>query len=163
MVGPDAERLELPAATIQKLERNTLLFFTGWTRSAGSVLAHEDAKTAAGDALTIANLHRVKALGLETRRAFLSGDLAAWGEIMREQWDAKKRRAPLASNPEIDALYALGIDSGAVGGKLVGAGGGGCLLFYTESPDRLRAAFERAGRKEVPIVVETTGTSIVVG
>ncbi|RVT97482.1 galactokinase [Rhodovarius crocodyli] len=156
-----AEALPVSAATLADLQANTLMFFTGRTRSAGTILAEQDRASRAMDAGMLANLDRVKALGYETRDAFLKGDLARWGEIMREHWEAKKRRSGAMSNPQIDAWYDLAMASGAVGGKLVGAGGGGFLLFYAHDVARLRAAMRGAGLAEVPVVLDPEGTTLI--
>ena len=86
----------------------------------------------------LANLHYVKELGLRSREALESGDTARFGELMHEHWEHKKRRSSGMSNPQIDEWYELGRKNGAIGGKLVGAGGGGFLLFYAEDHRRLR-------------------------
>ena len=83
-----------------------------------------------------ANLHKVKTLGYRTRDVFLSGRLDEWGEIMLEHWTAKKQRSSAMSNPQIDEWYDLALRNGAIGGKLVGAGGGGFFLFYAHDPRR---------------------------
>lgn len=158
-----AEALPVAPATLEALHANTLMFFTGRTRSAGSILAEQDKASRTADAGMLANLDRVKALGYETRDAFLRGDLPRWGEIMREHWEAKKKRSGAMSNPQIDAWYDLALRSGAVGGKLVGAGGGGFLLFYAHDPAALRAAMRGAGLAEVPVELDSQGTQVLVG
>ena len=109
----------------------------------------------------ISNLHRVKELGYRTREAFLKGDLRQWGEIMLEHWEAKKKRSSGMSNPEIDEYYDLAMRNGAIGGKLVGAGGGGFLLFYAEDPRRLRAAMTKAGLYELYFNLDVEGTRVL--
>jgi D-glycero-alpha-D-manno-heptose-7-phosphate kinase len=146
---------------MEDLQDNTLMFFTGRTRSAGAILAEQDQKSKAADPAMLANLDRVKALGLETRDAFLAGRLARWGEIMREHWEAKKRRAAGMSSPQIDEWYDLAMRSGAIGGKLVGAGGGGFLLFYADDARRLRQAMAGAGLAEVRLHVDPEGTKVL--
>ena len=156
-----AQSLAVSAATMEDLQDNTLMFFTGRTRSAGAILAEQDRKSRAADAAMLANLDRVKALGYETRDAFLAGDLARWGEIMREHWEAKKRRSTGMSSPQIDEWYDLAMKSGAIGGKLVGAGGGGFLLFYADDARRLRRAMAGAGLQEVRLHVDVEGTKVL--
>jgi D-glycero-alpha-D-manno-heptose-7-phosphate kinase len=157
----EVERIELPAGTLARLQSHTLMFFTGRTRSAGEILAQQDAATRAADAAMLANLDRVKAMGFETRDALLAGRLDRWGEIMREHWAAKRRRSAGMSNPQIDAWHELALRSGAIGGKLVGAGGGGFLLFHAHDPEALRAAMTGAGLKEVPLRMQPQGTAIL--
>jgi D-glycero-alpha-D-manno-heptose-7-phosphate kinase len=85
------------------------------------------------------------------------------GELMHEHWEHKKRRSNAMSNPQIDEWYALARKNGAIGGKLVGAGGGGFLLFYTEEPRRVRAALARAGLEEVRFRFDFEGTKVLLG
>jgi D-glycero-alpha-D-manno-heptose-7-phosphate kinase len=156
-----AESLPISATTHEDFHENTLLFFTGKTRSASAILKEQDTRSKAADMGMIDNLHRVKALGYDTRDAFLRGDLGRWGEIMHEHWEAKKKRSAGMSNPKIDEWYELGRASGAIGGKLVGAGGGGFLLFYAEDPRKVRAAMRGAGLSEVKLETDVEGTKVL--
>jgi D-glycero-alpha-D-manno-heptose-7-phosphate kinase len=156
-----AESLRVTSEIFDVLHENTLMFFTGKTRATSAILREQDVKSKNGDTGMADNLHLIKALGHETRTAFLRGDLGRWGEIMGQHWEAKKRRSPEMSNPQIDEWYALGLKNGAIGGKLVGAGGGGFLLFYTEDPRRLRSAFQKIGLPEVRLNVDVEGTKVI--
>ena len=109
----------------------------------------------------IENLHAVKELGLRSRDALARGDVAAFGALMDEQWHQKKRRSGGMSNPHIDEWYELARTHGALGGKLVGAGGGGFLLFYSEDHRRLRAAMGKAGLEEVRFRFDFEGTKVL--
>ncbi|MCS6891791.1 MAG: kinase [Rhodovarius sp.] len=156
-----AEPLALAAETLAELEARTLMFYTGRTRSAGAILAEQDRASRALDPAMLANLDRVKEIGLATREAFARGDLQHWGRLMREHWEAKKRRSSAMSNPDIDRWYDLALREGAVGGKLVGAGGGGFLLFLADDPPRLRRALAAEGLREVPVRLERQGTTLL--
>jgi D-glycero-alpha-D-manno-heptose-7-phosphate kinase len=103
----------------------------------------------------------VKALGLRSREALEAGRTALFGELMHEHWEHKKRRSRGMSNPQIDEWYELGRSNGAIGGKLVGAGGGGFLMFYSEDPRRLRAAMSKAGLEEVRFRFDFEGTKVL--
>ena len=116
----DAEPLAVPTSALNDLEDNLLLFFTGFTRAAGSILADQKARTTTQDREMLENLHYVKSLGLESRTALESGQPAKFAELMHEHWLHKKRRSQAMTNPQIDAWYELGRKNGAVGGKLVG-------------------------------------------
>jgi D-glycero-alpha-D-manno-heptose-7-phosphate kinase len=157
----EAEPLKLPVQTLFDLEDNLLLFFTGFSRSAGTILNDQRARSQQGDAEMIRNLHDVKELGLRSRDALLSGDASGFGALMDEQWEQKKRRSGGMTNPQIDEWYELGRRSGAVGGKLVGAGGGGFLLFYSEDHRRLRAAMAQANLEEVRFRFDFEGTKVL--
>jgi D-glycero-alpha-D-manno-heptose-7-phosphate kinase len=109
----------------------------------------------------IDNLHRVRELGHRTREVLEGGNLTEYGRIMHEHWLHKKQRSSAMSNADIDAWYELAISNGAIGGKLIGAGGGGFLLFYTEEKAKLRAALRKAGLMEVKLGFDYEGTKIL--
>lgn len=157
----DARPLAIPIPSLHDLEDNLLLFFTGVARSAGALLADQKARTATNDPAMLANLHYVKALGERSRDALERGDVGRFAELMDEHWEHKKQRSGKMSNPQIDAWYTLGRKNGALGGKLVGAGGGGFLLFYAEDHRRLRAAMSGAGLEEVRFRFDFEGTKVV--
>lgn len=157
-----AEPLKISQETLYNLEDNLLLFFTGYSRSAGSILAEQHSKSEKNDQGMIDNLHYVKELGLRSKKAFENGNLGEFSEIMQEHWKHKKKRSNSMSNPKIDEWYELAMNNGALGGKLIGAGGGGFLMFYTERKSRLRHALAEAGLVEVRFSFDFEGTKIVV-
>jgi D-glycero-alpha-D-manno-heptose-7-phosphate kinase len=144
------------------LEDNLVLFFSGYSRKASKILKDQNDKTKENDAGMISNLHYVKELGLRSKEALESGDLDAFGRLMREHWDHKKVRSESMSNPEIDSLYDLALANGAIGGKLVGAGGGGFFMFVAEAKRRLRRALLGAGLREVRYRLDFEGTKTIV-
>ena len=107
------------------------------------------------------NLHYVKDLGVRSLHALEKGDGPAFGELMHEHWEHKKRRSAGMSNAQIDEWYELGRNSGAIGGKLVGAGGGGFLMFYAADRNKLRHAMAKTGLEEVRFRFDFEGTKIV--
>ncbi len=155
------EPLRMSRATMTELEDRLLLFFTGYSRSAGHILQDQDSRTRAADADMIANLHEVKALGLRARETLEAGDLAAFGKQMDEQWHLKRRRSPSMSATGIDQYYDLGKANGAIGGKLIGAGGGGFLMFLAEDQQRLRLSMQSAGLREVRFRFDFDGTRVL--
>jgi D-glycero-alpha-D-manno-heptose-7-phosphate kinase len=157
----EAEPLKLAIDAMFNLEDNLLLFFTGFSRTAGSILADQQQRTGQHDAEMLSNLHYVKDLGYRSRMALENGDTAGFGELMHEHWEHKKRRSKGMSNPQIDEWYELGRQNGAVGGKLVGAGGGGFLMFYAEDHRRLRTAMTSAGLEEVRFRFDFEGTKVL--
>jgi D-glycero-alpha-D-manno-heptose-7-phosphate kinase len=156
-----ARPLSVSMDTLFDLEDNLLLFFTGFSRGAGAILEDQKSRTQGSDAAMLQNLHYVKDLGYRSQQALESGDVIRFGELMHEHWEHKKRRSGGMSNPQIDEWYELGIKNGAVGGKLVGAGGGGFLMFYASDRNRLRHAMQRAGLQEVRFKFDFEGTKIV--
>ena len=159
--GVRAAPLRLGMDSLFDLEENLLLFFTGFSRSAGSILKDQDSKSQVGDGDMIANLHYVKELAFRSQQCLEAGKLAEFGGLMHEHWEHKKRRSGGMSNPHIDEWYELGRKNGAVGGKLVGAGGGGFLMFYAEDRNRLRKAMSHAGLEEVRFRYDFEGTKVL--
>jgi D-glycero-alpha-D-manno-heptose-7-phosphate kinase len=156
-----AEPLQLSQWTVHELEDHLLLFFTGFSRSASDILKDQDQKTKAADTSMVANLDYVKELGYRSKQAFETGKLNTFGEIMHEHWERKRKRSTGMSNPKIDEWYELGRKSGAIGGKLVGAGGGGFLMFYAPEPQKVRTAMAGAGLEEVRFRFDFDGTRVV--
>jgi D-glycero-alpha-D-manno-heptose-7-phosphate kinase len=157
----DAEPLQVSRETLYNLEDNLVMFFTGYSRSASNILKDQHVKSQGKDSDMLANLHYTKDLGFRSRDALLAGDLVGYGKLMHEHWEHKKKRSGGMSNERIDAWYSLALNNGAVGGKLIGAGGGGFLLFVTEDKLRLRKVLGEAGMEEVRFRFDFHGTSVV--
>jgi D-glycero-alpha-D-manno-heptose-7-phosphate kinase len=159
--GVEVSPLKISQDTFYDLEDNLLLFFTGFTRTAGSILKDQMARTQQSDTIMLQNLHYVKELAYQTRKALEAGKPSELGEIMHAHWLHKRRRTEGMSNPQIDEWYELGRTHGAIGGKLVGAGGGGFLMFYVENRKKLRQAMAHAGLEEVRFRFEFEGTKVI--
>jgi len=157
----EAVPLKINADTLFDLEDNLLLFFTNFSRSAGSVLKDQKTRSEKSDQEMLENLHHTKELGLRSKKALEDGKPMIFGEIMHEHWEHKRKRSQGMSNPQIDAWYELGRANGAVGGKLVGAGGGGFLMFYAEDRNHLKHAMSHAGLEEVRFRFDFEGTKVV--
>jgi D-glycero-alpha-D-manno-heptose-7-phosphate kinase len=158
----DAWPAPVPPEALHNLEDGLVMFFTGMARSASAILKIQDDKSKANDSAIIDNLHYVKDLGSRSLKALESSDLQKFGTLMDEHWQHKKKRAADMSNPAIDKWYDLAMRNGALGGKLIGAGGGGFLLFYTEDKKRVRHAMREAGLEEVRIRFDFEGTKTLV-
>jgi D-glycero-alpha-D-manno-heptose-7-phosphate kinase len=148
--------------TLIDLEENLLLFFTGFERNAASILKDQNIRTQRADKEMLENLHYIKELGFRSKKALEGGNTALFGELMHEHWEHKKVRSGNMSNSRIDEWYKLGRANGAIGGKLVGAGGGGFLIFYTEDPKRLRQAMAHEGLEEVRFRFDFEGTKVLI-
>jgi len=157
----EAVPLKIDMDTLFDLEDNLLLFFTGFSRSAGSILKDQDSRSRELDSEMLDNLHYVKELGCRSKEALEGGNTLVFGGLMHEHWQHKKKRSKGMSNSQIDAWYELGRDNGAVGGKLVGAGGGGFLMFYAEDRKRLRQTMAHAGLEEVRFRFDFEGTKVL--
>jgi D-glycero-alpha-D-manno-heptose-7-phosphate kinase len=157
----EAHPLKLDPETLYNLEDNLLLFFTGYSRSAGSILKDQDQKSRVSDRDMTDNLHFVKELGYQSQEALEVGDLTKFGDLMNVHWEHKKKRSGGMTNPDIDRWYGIAMDNGALGGKLIGAGGGGFLMFYAADKTKLRHALTREGLREVRFRFDFEGTKVV--
>jgi D-glycero-alpha-D-manno-heptose-7-phosphate kinase len=157
----EAWPLKIDTDTLYSLEDNLLLFFTGYSRSASKVLEEQDTRSKENDKEMISNLHLVKELGRESRKALEEGDLARFAELLNVHWEHKKRRSTVMSNDPINGWYELARKNGALGGKLIGAGGGGFLMFYAEDKVSLRRIMREAGLPEVRFRFDFEGTKVV--
>lgn len=153
--------LKISMDTLFDLEDNILLFFTGYSRNAGDILKDQNTRTQSSDNEMLKNLHFVKELGYRSKDALEAGDVVKFGELMHEHWEHKKQRSGGMSNRKIDEWYELGLKNGAVGGKLVGAGGGGFLMFCAADRSKLRRAMCKAGLEEVRFGYDFEGTKVV--
>jgi len=154
--------LDLDKETLYNLEDNLMLFFTGYSRSASNILKEQDDKSKVDDDEMTNNLHFIKDLGYKSKEALESGNLIKFGELMNVHWEHKKQRSDDMSNTKINSWYDLALQNGAIGGKLIGAGGGGFLMFYTEEKMKLRHAMMGAGLEEVRTKFDFEGTKVVV-
>ena len=152
------DKLNISEKTQLDLEENLLLFFTGFTRRAGKILNDQKIKSEASDTDMISNLNNVKKMGYEIKTLLEKGNTYEFGKILDQHWQNKKKRSKGMSNPEIDEWYNLAIENGAVGGKLVGAGGGGFLLFYVHDRTKLRDCMYKCGLEEVHFSFDFEGT-----
>ena len=158
----EATPLKIEPETLYNLEDNLLLFFTGYSRAAASILKEQDEKTRQSDRDIIDNLHFVKELGYQSQEALEVGDVHRFGELLNIHWEHKKKRGGGMTNSDIDRWYNLALENGALGGKLIGAGGGGFLMFYAQDKTRLRHAMIQARLKEVRFRFDFEGTKVVI-
>jgi D-glycero-alpha-D-manno-heptose-7-phosphate kinase len=157
----DVEPLALSLSTLHDLELNLVLFFTGYSRSASGILKDQSDKSTAGDSDMRKNLDETQALGRQIKLVLEQGSAEQFGYLMNEHWQRKRRRSVGMSNPTIDELYELGMANGAVGGKLVGAGAGGFLMFYASDAGKLRDVFRQRGLEEVVFRFDHDGSTIL--
>ena len=157
------EPLHISHETLIELEDQLLIFYTGRERKASDLLIEQDSKSRQDDAAMLNNLHRVKEIGQQTRRCLEAGDLDALGELFHTHWENKKKRSQIMTDPFIDECYEQGRRSGALGGKLIGAGGGGFLMFVCRSGDRrkLIGAMGSLGLAWQPFRFEFNGARVI--
>jgi D-glycero-alpha-D-manno-heptose-7-phosphate kinase len=157
-----ASPLNISEETLLNLEDNLLLFFTGYSRSASKILQEQHDKSIKSDKAMLENLHFVKELGQQTQRALEAGDLHEFARLMDVHWQRKKERSASMSNQHINECYDCAMAKGALGGKLIGAGGGGFLMFYAEDKAGVRHAMREQGLMEVRFRFEPEGTKTLI-
>ncbi|MDO8616034.1 MAG: galactokinase [Dehalococcoidia bacterium] len=155
--------LNLPGDVVQELENNVMVFYTGIKRSASEVLSAQARAAQEGDPRVLEALHVIKEIGREVKRALEAGDLDRFGSLMDEHWQVKKRLSDKVSNGEIDAWYETARSNGALGGKVMGAGGGGFFMFYCPNghKGRLREALTAEGLRELRVGVDFEGSKVL--
>lgn len=153
--------LAISNATLHDLEEHLVMFFTGYSRRSSEVLSDQKKRSEAGEQQMLDSLHVVKKLGLATKEALEAGDTMQFAALMHEHWLHKKERSAGISSPEINRWYDVAMENGALGGKLVGAGAGGFLLFYSRERPRLRDALEAEGLTELRFSFDHDGSTVV--
>ena len=157
----EAAPLKISEETLFNLEDNLLLFFTGYARSASAILKEQDDKSKKSDAAMSENLHFIKDLGKRSQSALEAGDLEEFARLMDLHWQRKKERSKGMSNDNINAWYDCAMANGALGGKVIGAGGGGFLMFYADDKVKLRHAMREKGLSEVRFRFDFEGTRVL--
>jgi len=155
------QALALKTSTLADLEQGLTLFFTGFTRAAPDILNEQNQLSKVFNPEMMNNLHQIKALGQMSKSALEEGNLIRFGELMHEHWQLKKQRTAKISNPNIDNYYHIARKHGAIGGKLIGAGGGGFLMFLSEQPHKLRHAMQQQGLQELKFSFDFKGCCLV--
>jgi len=148
---------------LEELERNVLLFYTGLSRRSSDVLSEQSKKVSEKDHKVTESLHKIKEIGKEVLASLEGGDLRRFGELLHEHWETKKSLSGKVSGNEIDRWYQLARENGALGGKIMGAGGGGFFMFYCENgKDRLRKALADEGLTEMRFHFDFEGSKVLV-
>jgi len=146
---------------LKKFKKNLAIFFTGYTRNASKILSIQNKKTKLLDKLMIKNLDEVKEIGINSKKALINGNFEEYGEILNSHWKIKKKRSANMSNKRINYLYDLALDNGAIGGKLIGAGGGGFLMFYVKNNHNLKNEMIKKGLTNLNFNFDFEGVKII--
>lgn len=154
--------LNISQKVLYDLEDNLLMFFTGYIRSANRILLTQNQKSLKSNSNMLNALDNTKKFGYEILKLIEKGELESFGELMNVHWQEKKKRSKIMSNPKIDNWYSGALKNGAIGGKLVGAGGGGFLLFYTSNKEKLRAYFKKQKLREVRFKFDFEGSKLII-
>ncbi|MDA0336853.1 MAG: galactokinase [bacterium] len=155
--------LSITVHTTEELRNSMVVFFTGIQRESFDILTQQEQDTKRGDGRVIDSLHEVKAIGLDIKKALEAGDIDRFGDLLHTHWETKKKRSTKMSNPDIDRWYDEARRAGALGGKLMGAGGGGFLMFYCPAQHRgaLRERMAAAGLREMSFQFDTEGAKVL--
>lgn len=156
--------LNVSIDTVEQLRSEVLLFYTGILRSSRDILEQQRQDTTAGDSAVMESLHRTKELGYRIKEALEEGDVSRFGRLLAEHWENKKRRSGKISDSRIDRWYDIARENGALGGKIMGAGGGGFLMFHCPNGRKadLRSALASAGLREMPYDFDWEGAKVLV-
>ncbi|WP_342220608.1 hypothetical protein [Rickettsiella endosymbiont of Miltochrista miniata] len=153
--------LKIASDTLYQLEDNLLLFFTGYSRSASTILKEQDEKSKNNDREMTEHLHFIKEIAFESKVALESCNLINFSNLMNKHWIHKQTRSKNMSNEKITQWYELALNNGALGGKLIGAGGGGFLMFFADDKVLLRRAMRETGLQEVRFRFDFEGTKLI--
>lgn len=140
--------------------RRTLIFYTGLRRRSRDVLIHQRVSTERKNPEMLNNLHAIKKIGQQIEKAIINEDLNEVGSLMNEHWQIKRKRSGSITSQQIDAWYDTAINHGALGGKLMGAGGGGFLVFICRDDDssgQLAGELKKAGLTQVDFKLDFSG------
>ncbi|HEV2501125.1 MAG TPA: hypothetical protein VGY31_16260, partial [Terriglobia bacterium] len=161
--GVSVEPLKLSPDMLMDLEQNLMLFFTGSSRSSSDILSGQDRSVQKNESAVLDALAELKDMVPIMRKALLSGNFAAFGAMLHDGWTIKKRISAKISNSRIDDIYETARQSGALGGKITGAGGGGFLLLYCdpEAQPSVRAGLAAFGLKEMRFHFDLGGSRVV--
>jgi D-glycero-alpha-D-manno-heptose-7-phosphate kinase len=156
--------MDISMIAAEELRSRVMLFFTGLTRSAGTILQAQRQDTQRGDKTVVDSLHRTKDLGFRIKEILGNGHLDEFGYLLHEHWENKKRRSPMISGGNIDRWYNLAREAGALGGKVIGAGGGGFLMLYCPNGQKgtVREAMARVGLQEMAYNFDFEGAKVLV-
>lgn len=156
--------LNISITTVEEFRSNVLVFYTGVTRSSSDILEAQRQDTARGDATVVESLHQTKELGYRVKEALETGDLERFGMLLDEHWENKKRRSRMISDPKLDQMYETAKGCGGLGGKIMGAGGGGFFMFYcpNKSKARVRKELTAQGLREMAYDFDFEGSKVLV-
>jgi D-glycero-alpha-D-manno-heptose-7-phosphate kinase len=161
--GVTVEPLWLPAETLEQLQRNLLLFFTGSSRNASRILSQQKRASEERDPRVVEALHAVRMMAEEVRQCLQRGELERFGELLDRNWQRKKEFAPGVTTDYIDRCYQVARANGAIGGKITGAGGGGFFMVYCEEDARERVthSLEAEGLRRMDYCFENNGAQVL--
>ncbi len=155
------KKLPISEENLNLLKDSILIFFTGYSRSASEILNTQNKKTLSNDESMMKNLDSIKEMGQVSRELLINGDIIQYGLLMRDHWESKLRRSPDMCSEEIKSILEKGLKNGATGGKLIGAGGGGFLMFIAHDKNQLRKTMTNCGLRELRFDIDNLGVHVL--
>jgi len=158
------ERLALRPDLLRELQRHLMLFFTGSAHNSWNILQDQEKSTLAGNGIALESMHQIRKTAGQMQDVLVKGNFREFAALLHRGWEAKKRLSAGVSNSLIDEAYSAALHSGALGGKITGAGGGGFLLLFCEEPQqqKVREAMGRLNICEMGFEFDLQGAQAVV-
>ncbi|MGA2573750.1 MAG: hypothetical protein ABSF36_06025 [Candidatus Methanomethylicaceae archaeon] len=156
-------QIKMQTDVLSELQNSMLFFYTGIQRSSSDVLSKQTKAVENDETKVLEAMHHIKEIGFKVKSALVKGDIEEFGRLQNEHWLAKKNINNNVSNGQIDKWYQMGVDAGALGGKIMGAGGGGFLMFCSiDSRDKIRKAMAKESLKEVHFRIGEEGSKVLI-
>ena len=155
------KRLPISNINLNLIKDSMLLFYTGHKRSSSKILFTQNKKTIDEDSSIIASLDSIKEMAINSRNLLINGDLNQYGLLLQDHWKEKLKRSPDMCPKEIQNYISLGLKNGALGAKLIGAGGGGFIMFICNDKHQLRKKLTQAGLQELSFDFDSLGVQII--
>ena len=158
------EPLTLRPDILRELQRSLMLFFTGSAHNSWHILQDQEKSTITGKGTALESMHQIRKAAEQMQDALVKGNFRAFAALLHQGWEAKKKLSEGISNSLIDEAYSAALQSGALGGKITGAGGGGFLLLFCEEPQqpKVREAMARLNIREMGFEFDLQGAQVVV-
>jgi len=154
--------LKVTHDVVEELEKNIVLFYTGIRRPSSYVLSEQNKSAMEDKSTTVESLHELKDIAIKTRKYLEEGNVRGFGELLDLHWNIKKKMSNKMSNEFLNKCYDIALQNGAIGGKIMGAGGGGFFMFYCDQKkDKLRASMTEMGLREMYFRIDFDGSKVV--
>jgi len=142
---------------LEQFKNSLSIYYTGILRNSYDILKTQDTKSKKMNKEMLYNLDKIKEMGLQTKDILEKGNLTEYGYLMNDHWNSKKKRSPQMTSKYINYLYDYGLENGAIGGKLIGAGGGGFLIFYCKNSKELELSFKKIKIDKIDFNIDFEG------
>jgi D-glycero-alpha-D-manno-heptose-7-phosphate kinase len=155
------ENLKLSTETVSALKESMTFFYTGINRSASEILKDQHTRSLKSESEILGSLRETKSIGYKIKEILEKGDVEEFGKTLNEHWKIKRKRSAEISSEYFDNIYKTALDNGAIGGKLLGAGGGGFFMFISDDKRKLKKILLEKGLQEIDVNFEFEGTKVL--